>query len=122
MKFRASIRNPSFLWRLWFSERRIGGEVSGVRFHRIDNDFVSVDDPLSPDDVATLAHNQMVLLELSTAPAGEIVPIRPAPEPPVEPELAAEPEAVAPPTPRQQRPRVDLRAPQKGWPAQVSKR
>jgi hypothetical protein len=120
MKFRASIRNPSFLWRLWVSERRIGGEVSGVRFHRIDNDFVSVDDPLSPDDVAALAHNQMVLLELSTAPAGEAVPIRPASEPQAEP--AVEPETVAPPAPRQQRPRVDLRAPQKGWPAQASKR
>lgn len=111
MKFRASIRNPSFLWRLWVSERRIGGEVSGVRFHRIDNDFVSVDDPLSPDDVAALAHNQMVLLELSTAPAGEAVP-----DPPATAAQFTLSDRPKPGRPAGVKAKTDLRTPQRGWP------
>lgn len=112
MQFRATVINRSRLWQLWFSGRRSGGEVSGVRFRRRGSEFVSVDDPLPPDAVAILANNSMIRLELITSPVGEAVPMVP-----VEPVTIIQPVPPLPTPQYEPQPmKIDLRAPQqKGW-------
>lgn len=123
MQFRATVINRSRLWQLWFSGRRSGGEVSGVRFRRRGSEFVSVDDPLPPDAVAILANNSMIRLELITSPVGEAVPMVP-----VEPVTIIQPVSVPvdlyAQAPQPLSPKVDLRAPlpQRGWQGKRSMR
>lgn len=74
MNFVAKLRRNSTIHRNWVSARRIGGSISGVQFKKDGAvDFISVDDPLPPEAVAALVHHNMIDLEVTTTPVGEVV-------------------------------------------------
>lgn len=67
MGFTAKIRRHTAVWRRWTAEKRVGGNIAGVVFHRIRNgDFASK--ALNPDQIAAVAAYQFVDLEATGVP------------------------------------------------------
>lgn len=72
MNFHAKLRTNSAIHRDWIGAARVGGMISGVRFKRVGQDFVSVEDPLPGDAVSAMLHHHMIEVEVSTVPAGSV--------------------------------------------------
>ena len=117
MQFRAVVIPNSSLHRLWCNRKQMAGEVSGVRFRKVRGIYVSEDNPLPPDAVASLSTNTMIRLEMTSAPVPVAAPVVQPPGAAPSPEPAKpEPEPVK--TSKGVKAKVDLRVPQKGWPVE----
>jgi hypothetical protein len=68
MYFRAFLRHNTEIHRRWKLESRVGGDICGVAFEIEGLDYVSVDDPLSSDQVMALKGQHSIQLQLSTHP------------------------------------------------------
>lgn len=115
MQFRASLKVQTRLHRIWTGRRLRRLTINGVPFHFVGQRYISVDDPLSADDVAALSLNNQVQLEMSstTTPQVEIidpvVSVEPTPVPEQKP--AAQPLSLPP----SNKMKVDLRTPPRGY-------
>lgn len=92
MQFHAVVKHRSFVWDHWRAVPRLGGKISGVAFRWDGKDYVTVDNPLPPNDVAALLHNPYVQLVMATAPVGAAQATEPQPQPEPEPQPQPEPE------------------------------
>ena len=112
MEFSAKIRRSSAVYRNWRNLRRVFGDLHGIRFRFVGQDYVADDDAAVAAHVAVLSNDrniEVAAIIAAPAPRIEFPDERPIDELTLE-ELdrlvgdGAESEAAAPPAPRRGRP------------------